>query len=193
MILARSIRNKFKPLISSIIRSSQIITYHSMEKKEEVKEPLIPAPAPAKEEHKITITVPIPEVKVADKSFGGRIRIRHLMENSAQYYDKIIKVCGWARTLRFTKKIAFVELTDGSGPLGIQIVVDKDVPNYAELEKMRAGCSLAFIGKIVKSPGAKQPIEMQVKKDAEHKIIIFGNCPAEEYPLAKKEHTVEVY
>ncbi len=169
-----------------------------MEKKEEVKGVVPPAPeaAPAaaapKEERKVNVTVPVPALPVPSKSFGGRVRIRHLMENSGEYVDKIVYVAGWARTLRFTKKIAFVELTDGSGPLGIQIVVDKDVSNYAELEKMRAGCSLGFKGKVVKSPGAKQPIEMQIKKDPEHLIKIYGSCPAEEYPLAKKEHTMEV-
>ena len=195
MLLAHLIRNKCKSLFKAIIRSSQIIKFHSMEKKEETTSPvpiLAPAPEAPKEERKIEVTVPIPQLPIPAKSFANRSRIRHLMENPTEHIGKIVYVAGWARTLRFTKKIAFVELSDGSGPLGIQVVIDKDVTGYADLEKLRAGCSLGFKGKVVKSPGSKQPIEMQVKKEADHLIKIYGDCPPEQYPLAKKEHTMEV-
>ena len=115
------------------------------------------------------------------------------MENAAEYIGKDVRVCGWSRTLRFTKKVAFVVLSDGSGAQNLQVVITHDVPNYAELEKQRAGSCLAFKGTVVKSPGSKQPIELQIRKDPQHYISIYGSCPADEYPLSKKDHTVEVF
>jgi tyrosyl-tRNA synthetase len=146
----------------------------------------------SEEEKKAGITVPIPQLPIAPRSFGGRTRINHLMKHYEEYIDKIIYVAGWGKTLRFTKNVAFIELSDGSGPLSLQVVVDTNMPNYAELEKLRSGCSLGFKGKIVKSIGSKQLIEMQVKNMSENYIKIYGDCPADQYPLAKKEHTVEV-
>ncbi|MDR3734820.1 MAG: OB-fold nucleic acid binding domain-containing protein [Acidobacteriaceae bacterium] len=164
-------------------------------KKEEQKTtaaaPAVEPPAPREEAKKI-LPPPVPTVPVAMTSFSGRVRIRYLMENPTEHLDKVIYIAGWARTTRFTKKLAFVEMSDGSGPVGLQVVVDKETPGYAELEKMRVGASMGFRGKLVKSPGAKQPVELQVKNLPEHQIRIFGDCPAELYPLAKKEHSVEV-
>jgi aspartyl/asparaginyl-tRNA synthetase len=151
-----------------------------------------PAVQPVKEEIKERLLPEIPTVPIPQKSFSGRLRIRYLFEHSAEFVNKVVWVCGWARTLRAQKKIGFVTLSDGSGPQTLQIVIDKDVPNYSEIEKMRAGCCFGFKGKIVQSQGAKQSIEMQVTKDPEHLAKIFGDCPGEEYPLSKKEHNVEV-
>ena len=124
-------------------------------------------------------------------SWKERVRIKNIMNNPEEYINKIIYVAGWARTLRFTKKITFVTLSDGSTPHNIQIVIENDTANYKELEKMRAGCSLGFKGKIVKSPGMNQSIEMLIKNNPESLIKIYGDCPADKYPLAKKEHSLE--
>jgi len=161
-------------------------------KKEEAKEEVdVMLEELKKEERKIEITVPVPELPVPVKSFGGRIRIRYLMEHHEEFVDKVVYVAGWTRTLRFTKNVAFAELNDGSGPSSIQVVVDPKVSNFAEFEKLRVGCSLGFRGKIIKSIGSKQLVEMQITDDPEHSIKIFGACPGDQYPLAKKEHTNE--
>jgi hypothetical protein len=152
----------------------------------------VQAPTQAAEEQKGRALPTVPLLPIAATSFSGRTRIKHLMENSNEYVGKDVKVCGWSRTLRFTKKVAFVVLSDGSGAQNLQVVITKDVPNYAELEKQRAGSCLGFKGTVVKSPGSKQPIELQIRNDPQHSITIYGTCPAEEYPLSKKDHSVEV-
>lgn len=151
----------------------------------------VPAPQP-KEEQKARILPVVPVIETPPISFSGRLRIRYLFEHPTEFVNKVVYVCGWARTLRAQKKITFVTLSDGSGPQTLQIVVDKDLKNYAEVEKMKNGCCFGFKGKIVQSPGAKQSIEMQVRNEPDHLAKIYGDCPAEEYPLAKKEHNVEV-
>eukprot|EP00826_Nyctotherus_ovalis_P022787 TRINITY_DN1759_c0_g2_i9.p1 TRINITY_DN1759_c0_g2~~TRINITY_DN1759_c0_g2_i9.p1 ORF type:complete len:855 (+),score=332.33 TRINITY_DN1759_c0_g2_i9:99-2663(+) len=161
------------------------------EKKVEPKKDETKVETGEKKERKVEITVPVPELAVPPKSFGGRTRIRFLMERHEEFVDKVIYVAGWCRTLRFTKNVAFAELSDGSGPQSIQVVVDTTIPNYVEFEKLRAGSSVGFKGKIVKSIGSKQLIEMQVKNEPEHLVKIYGDCPADQYPLAKKEHSNE--
>jgi lysyl-tRNA synthetase class II len=198
MLLAKLIRNKRS--ILQFITNFHKNRWTKMESKEEKKiqvpiptVPAVPQPVnPPKEEVKSRALPDIPTIAIPASSFSGRLRIRHLFEHQADYVNKIVHVCGWARTLRAQKKIAFITLSDGSGPQTLQIVIDKDVENYAAIEKMRVGSCFGLKGKIVQSPGSKQPIEMQIKKDPEHSVTIYGDCPAEEYPLSKKEHTVEV-
>lgn len=125
--------------------------------------------------------------------FKERTRIKSIVSNPEEYVNKVVSVAGWARTLRFTKKITFVALSDGSSPHNMQIVIEHVASNYKELEKMRAGCSLGFKGKIVKSPGSKQSVEMLIKDEPESLIKIYGDCPGDKYPLAKKEHSMEVH
>ena len=42
-------------------------------------------------------------LKVADTSFGGRLRIAKLHESHQEYLNKTIKVAGWAKRCRSQK------------------------------------------------------------------------------------------
>ena len=52
-----------------------------------------------------------------------RTQIKTLNEKFAEFGGKQVKVCGWARTIRDSKNIAFIELNDGAFK-GCQIVVE---------------------------------------------------------------------
>jgi hypothetical protein len=55
---------------------------------------------------------------VAKKSYGARTRVAALFQEGCEeeFLDKVVNVCGWARTIRAGGKgaFAFVELNDGS-------------------------------------------------------------------------------
>ena len=51
-----------------------------------------------------------------------RVEIRDLHKIYKEYADKEITICGWARTIRDSKNIAFVEINDGAFK-SVQIVV----------------------------------------------------------------------
>ncbi len=97
-----------------------------------------------------------------------------------------VTVCGWAKTVRDSKKIGFIELSDGSSFRALQVVFEEGkLPNYKEIAKVGVGASLNVTGRVVLTPDAKQPFE--VNADA---ISVIGTCPPE-YPLQKKRHSVE--
>ncbi|MFV0413551.1 MAG: asparagine--tRNA ligase [Oscillospiraceae bacterium] len=97
-----------------------------------------------------------------------------------------VVVGGWARTVRDSKSIGFIELNDGSCFKGLQVVFEEaKIANYKEIAKTGAGTSFAIAGSIVLTPGAKQPFELNASS-----IEITGECPPE-YPLQKKRHSVE--
>jgi asparaginyl-tRNA synthetase len=112
-------------------------------------------------------------------------RIIELLRNGKP--DTSALVQGWVRTKRESKELTFLEINDGSSLKGLQIVVDKDLPDYENIVKQIAtGASLRIAGKLVASPAKGQRIEMQAKN-----ITIFGTADAEQYPLQKKRHSFE--
>ena len=105
-----------------------------------------------------------------------RIEIANLYKNLPQD-GQAVTLCGWAKTIRDSKKIGFIELTDGSCFKSLQVVFQADkLENYTEIAKAGTYTSLEVKGRIVLTPQAKQPFEV--------------SCPSD-YPLQKKRHSVE--
>ncbi len=102
----------------------------------------------------------------------------------ASYVGKIVTVCGWVRTSRDSKNMAFLELNDGTTLKHLQIVIDKNVLSDIG-EFMKLGTSLKVVGKVVESVVAKDSVEVNAEE-----ITVLGVCPPE-YPLQKKRHTLE--
>ena len=96
-----------------------------------------------------------------------------------------VKVSGWVRTLRDSKAFAFIELNDGTYFKNLQIVCDGALENFAEITKVTLSSALEIEGKIVLTPGMKQPLELHADK-----VTVIGLC-APDYPLQKKRHTFE--
>ena len=114
-----------------------------------------------------------------------RVEIRDLHKIYKDYSDKEITLCGWVRTIRDSKSIAFVEINDGAFK-SVQVVVEKEkVNNYDEIVKQRVGSSFCVNGKLVLTPNAQQPFEISAVK-----VEILGESDAD-YPLQKKGHTME--
>ena len=98
----------------------------------------------------------------------------------------VVTVEGWAKTVRDSKNIGFIELNDGSCFKGVQIVFEQaKIENYTEIAKSGVGTAFAVTGKVVLTPEAKQPLEINADT-----IEVIGTCPSD-YPLQKKRHTVE--
>lgn len=101
--------------------------------------------------------------------------------------DQRVKVQGWVRTKRELKEFAFVEVNDGSSLAGLQVVLEKSLPDYeALLKRLNTGGSIAVEGILVESPGKGQRIELRAQT-----IDIFGEADPETYPLQKKRHSFE--
>ncbi len=113
-----------------------------------------------------------------------RIEIRDLYKAYQSYAGKTITICGWTRTIRDSKNIAFVSLNDGAFKC-VQVVVERDVENYDQIVKENVGSSFMVEGEVVLTPEAQQPFEIKAKK-----VTILGSSDLD-YPLQKKRHTIE--
>ena len=110
------------------------------------------------------------------------IDIRNIMENGA-YVGQTVTVCGWVRTARDSKNMAFLALNDGTTLNHLQIVVDK-----ATLEMPVAathlGSALKVVGAVVPAMNG-EGVEINAES-----IEVLGDCPGD-YPLQKKFQKLE--
>lgn len=111
-------------------------------------------------------------------------RIKNLLDNDKA--DTDVTVEGWLRTVRHSKNISFLDVSDGSCMSGIQAVATPELANYeTEIRKLTTGCCVRVVGRLTESPGKGQRYELQ----AGH-VEVVGYAD-EDYPLQKKRHTFE--
>jgi asparaginyl-tRNA synthetase len=113
-----------------------------------------------------------------------RTKIKDLLK--ANDFNKEVHIKGWVRTKRGGKGITFIAVNDGSIIHNIQIVIDGSNFNDDQLKQITTGSCIGVTGKLVKSVGRDQSMEIQA-----HDIEIYGTANAEEYPLQKKGHSLE--
>lgn len=115
--------------------------------------------------------------------YKTRIKIADLLKS--EDYDKIVNVKGWVRTRRGSKSVNFIALNDGSTIKNIQVVAD--VADFDEelLKQITTGACLSVDGKLVKSIGGGQNVEVQATK-----IEVLGTC-GEDFPMQKKGQSFE--
>lgn len=114
------------------------------------------------------------------------LEVKNLYRDKEEYLGKTVRVAGWMRTSRISKKFGFVELNDGSFFKNIQVVVDEaKVDNFKEISKLAISSAIIVEGELVSVDNAKNPIEIQASK-----IIIEGESDSS-YPLQKKKHSFE--
>ena len=102
------------------------------------------------------------------------------------YAGKTVTVCGWARSIRDSKALGFIDLNDGTSFKGVQVVFeDGKIENFKEIASQNVGAALRVTGTLLETPQAKQPFEIHASE------IVVEGASSPEYPLQKKRHTVE--
>ncbi len=115
-----------------------------------------------------------------------RTEIVNLLKNTENYDKKTVTVCGWVRTIRQSKNIAFMEINDGSGFKGLQVVLESDkLGNFDEIISQNVGAAVCVEGVLVATPEMKQPCELKAS------VITVEGASSPDYPLQKKRHSLE--
>ncbi len=115
-----------------------------------------------------------------------RTEIAAVFADGERLKGQSVSVCGWARTLRVSGAIGFIELNDGSCQRNLQIVFESTtLENFDVIAKQNVGVALCVTGTVVESPNPKQPIEVQAT------AIEVEGASTPDYPLQKKRHSLE--
>ncbi|MGL4819384.1 MAG: asparagine--tRNA ligase [Bacilli bacterium] len=113
------------------------------------------------------------------------VLVKQLYRETDAHLDQEVQISGWIRTLRASNTFGFIEVNDGSFFKNVQVVFDQNLANFKEISKLPISASIAVTGKLVATPEAKQPFEIQASN-----ISIEGGSNSD-YPLQKKRHTFE--
>ena len=113
------------------------------------------------------------------------ITVKELYKNSEKYLDQTIEAVGWVRSNRGSKAFGFLVINDGTYFNTLQVVYHDTMENFAEISKLNVGAAVIVKGKLVATPEAKQPFEIQADS-----VAVEGDS-APDYPLQKKRHSFE--
>ncbi len=113
-----------------------------------------------------------------------RIRIKNILSQGT--VGMAVIVCGWVRSKRESKGVAFIALNDGSSQDTLQMVIPAGSPAFDNLPACNTGAAVKVTGTVKESPGKGQKFELEVSE-----LEVFGNADAEKYPLQKKGHSLE--
>lgn len=111
--------------------------------------------------------------------------IRDLFRNKEKYVDQTVTVGGWLRSVRDSKTFGFLVVNDGTFFEPLQVVYADKLENFAAISKLNVGAAVIVTGKLVATPNAKQPFEIQADE-----VVVEGES-APDYPLQKKRHSFE--
>jgi asparaginyl-tRNA synthetase len=115
-----------------------------------------------------------------------RIELSRLYADYEALSGAEVAVSGWARTVRDSKTIGFMELNDGSCFKSVQIVFeDGKIDNFKEIAKLNVGSAVTVEGTVVLTPEMRQPFEIHATG-----VVIEGPSTPD-YPLQKKRHSME--
>ena len=111
--------------------------------------------------------------------------IIQIISEPEQSFDKKVVVCGWIKSYRDSKNMAFMALNDGTTLTHLQVVINKaEIENIPE-GATRVGSSVKIEGTAVKSLNANQAIEVNAEK-----ITLLGDCPLD-YPIQKAKTSLD--
>jgi asparaginyl-tRNA synthetase len=111
--------------------------------------------------------------------------VREIYKNRDAYLDTDIRVGGWVRSNRGSKNFGFLVLHDGTFFETLQIVYTDQMENFSAIARLNVGTAVVVSGKLVATPQAKQPFEIQAES------VEIEGASAPDYPLQKKRHSLE--
>lgn len=113
------------------------------------------------------------------------VNIRDIYRNREDYLDKEVTIGGWVRSIRNSKTFGFLVINDGTFFEPLQVVFGDSLDNYDAVAKLNVGAAVIVTGRLVPTPQAKQPFEIQSDE------VIIEGASTPDYPLQKKRHTFE--
>ncbi|MFA6675360.1 MAG: asparagine--tRNA ligase [Bacilli bacterium] len=104
-------------------------------------------------------------------------------EEKSQLNEVILE--GWVKTNRDNGSIGFIEFNDGTYFKNVQLVYNKECPDYETICSLKTGAAINITGRVHLTPDNKQPFEIVIDK-----CELEGDVE-DDYPLQKKRHSFE--
>ena len=114
-----------------------------------------------------------------------KLDLKELFEKENELLESTVVLNGWVRNHRKQKEFGFIDFYDGTSFKTLQIVYTNKLSDFENISKIRIGSSIEVKGKLIKSIGSGQSVEIEAEE-----ITLLGDAP-EDYPMQPKRHTRE--
>ena len=114
-----------------------------------------------------------------------KLDLKELFEKENELLESTVVLNGWVRNHRKQKEFGFIDFYDGTCFKTLQIVYTNKLTDFENISKIRIGSSIEVKGKLIKSIGSGQSVEIEAEE-----ITLLGDAP-EDYPMQPKRHTRE--
>ena len=114
-----------------------------------------------------------------------KLDLKELFEKENELLESTVVLNGWVRNHRKQKEFGFIDFYDGTCFKTLQIVYTNKLSDFENISKIRIGSSIEVKGKLIKSIGSGQSVEIEAEE-----ITLLGDAP-EDYPMQRKRHTGE--
>ena len=112
--------------------------------------------------------------------------LKDILKDIKSYLGKEVTIEGWIRSNRDQKNFGFIDFSDGTTSVHLQVVYNDTLENFKDICKFSLGSSISGSGKIVESSGT-QDYELVASS-----ITLLGSCD-EDYPLQAKGRPTREY
>ncbi|MCD8150846.1 MAG: asparagine--tRNA ligase [Clostridiales bacterium] len=113
------------------------------------------------------------------------VNIRDIYRKREDYLEQEVTIGGWVRSIRNSKTFGFMVVNDGTFFEPLQVVFGDGLDNFEAVAKLNVGAAVIVTGRLVSTPQAKQPFEIQSAE------VIIEGASTPDYPLQKKRHSFE--
>lgn len=122
--------------------------------------------------------------------FYSSLTVKSLYEQVHRARHDSISIHGWIKSIRILKRVAFLDLQDGTSVNPLRIVVPLTTTDDAQfLKNLKTGQTLSVSNAVWQdTPNREQPFELQIKSPVDS-IQLIGPV-SENYPLQKKFQTL---
>mgnify|MGYP004514907653 FL=1 len=112
--------------------------------------------------------------------------LKDILKDIKSYLGKEVTIEGWIRSNRDQKNFGFIDFSDGTTSVHLQVVYNDSLENFKDICKFSLGSAISVSGKIVESSGT-QDYELVASS-----ITLLGSCD-EDYPLQAKGRPTREY
>ena len=112
--------------------------------------------------------------------------LKDILKDIKSYLGKEVTIEGWIRSNRDQKNFGFIDFSDGTTSVHLQVVYNDTLENFKDICKFSLGSAISVSGKIVESSGT-QDYELVASS-----ITLLGSCD-DDYPLQAKGRPTREY
>ena len=82
------------------------------------------------------------------------VSVKTLYRDPKQFLERKVTVSGWVRSVRASKTVGFLMLSDGTFFEQLQVVYEQCLENFVQISRLNVGAAVVVTGIVTAAPNA---------------------------------------